>query len=261
MDEDEVRQAHRRGRQQYSGVADRYAVSESHARGDDLEWFSDCTRDVPPTEALDIACGGGFSTRAVAAAGHTVVASDLTPESVRAARSAVGPGPRWVAGAAERLPFRDGVFGLVTCRIAPHHFGDIPAFVGEVARVLTPGGTMLLVDTTVPEDDEAARWINDTERLRDPSHLEALPVSAWTRLVAEAGLRVEEARTIRKRHDVEAWLHRSGCTGVVAEEVRGRMLRAAALRGPGWTVDLGPDGRPEAFTDTKLCLRALRPAG
>ena len=53
---------------------------------------------------------------------------------------------------AEKLPFPDASFDLVTCRTAPHHFADVPAFVAEVARVLRPGGVFGLVDNISPAD-------------------------------------------------------------------------------------------------------------
>ena len=80
---DGTAEAHRRSREQYAAVAANYAVSESHGRGDDLAWFAARAASVVPAWTVDVACGGGFSTRALLAAGHRVVATDLTPESLR----------------------------------------------------------------------------------------------------------------------------------------------------------------------------------
>ena len=55
------------------------------------------------------------------------------------------------AADAEALPFEDARFDLVTSRIAPHHFPDVPQFVREVRRVLKPGGTFALVDNISPD--------------------------------------------------------------------------------------------------------------
>ena len=263
MSDEGIRAAHRRGRAQYASVAERYATSESHARGDDLAWFRDRAAAIEPTLALDVACGGGFSTRALAGAGHRVVATDLTPEAVAAARNATPPDlpVAWAAAAAERLPLDDATFGVVGCRIAPHHFGDVGRFVRESSRVLRPRGTLLVVDTTVPEDRDAARWIDDVERLRDPSHVRALPASAWTELAQDAGLLVEETLGVHKRHPLEAWLARSGCSGDAAEEVRRRLRQAPASIHTHWSVEVDEAGEPVSFTDSKLCLRASKPRG
>jgi ubiquinone/menaquinone biosynthesis C-methylase UbiE len=252
---DDVGEIQRRNREQYAGVAPAYAASESHAGGADLEWFTARARTVAPATALDVACGGGFSTRALLAAGHRVVATDLTPESVAAARAVTGTGRvHWVAGAAEALPLRAGSVGVVGCRIAPHHFGDPAHFVDEVVRVLRPGGMLLLVDTTVPEDEELAAWLNQIEAIRDPSHVRARPVSWWRAICTGAGLQVDEALTVAKRHPLEPWLARSGCAGPAADEVRRRFATAPAGARDAFRIE------PDAYTDRKLCLRATRPA-
>jgi SAM-dependent methyltransferase len=240
-------------------MADRYATSESHAGGDDLAWFAGQAVAVAPTLALDVACGGGFSTRALAGAGHRVVGTDLTPEALAAARGATSPDLPviWAAAAAEQLPFADASFGLVGCRIAPHHFGSPSRFAREVGRILRPGGTFLLVDTTVPWNMDSARWIDEVERLRDPSHVMAYPALLWAEWIAFAGLHRVKSQTLPKRHHLEAWLARSGCEGEAADEVRRRMRDAPAFI--AGSIDFDENGQPVAFTDWKLCLRASKP--
>jgi SAM-dependent methyltransferase len=256
---DDLADSHARNRAQYSAVAGNYATSESHAAGDDLAWFSGRARSFAPTRALDVACGGGFSTTALLEAGHHVVAVDVTPESLRAARAVVAPGVvGWVAGAAERLPFATSSVHLVGCRIAPHHFGDPARFVDEVVRVLAPAGALLLVDTTVPEDAGLAHWLDDVERLRDPSHQLSWSPQRWTAVLRGARLVVEEVTTYRKRHPLEPWLARADCTGERAEAVHERFRGAPAAARAAYAVEYHADGSPAAYTDTKVCLRASR---
>jgi ubiquinone/menaquinone biosynthesis C-methylase UbiE len=250
-----MNEQHRRNREQYAAVAANYATSESHASGDDLAWFSSRAASVAPGRALDVACGGGFSTRALAGAGHHVLGTDLTPESVAAARAATdSPRTAWAAGSAEQLPVRTASMNVVGCRIAPHHFADPARFVDEVARVLVPGGLFLLVDTTVPEDEALAAWLDDVERRRDPSHGRSWPPSRWRAVLTGARLRVEEAQEYRKRHPLEPWLARSGCTGERADDVRRRFREAPDAARAAYLID------DESYTDTKLCLRATKPA-
>ncbi|MCA1824696.1 MAG: trehalose-phosphatase [Mycobacteriales bacterium] len=260
-DDDAVRAAQRQSQQQYGAVAERYATSESHARGDDLEWFTSRAGDVLPGVALDVACGGGFSTRALLGGGHRVVASDLTFASVAAARSATDGGAVaiWVAGAAERLPVQTESVSLVGCRIAPHHFGDVARFVDEVARVLVPGGVFLLVDTTVPEDEALAQWINDLERVRDPSHQRAWPATRWAAVVTGAGLRITESRAFRKQHPLEPWLARAGCDDTQRAEVHARLRAATPEAIDAYDLVFDDAGEPVSFTDTKLCIQAVKP--
>ena len=259
MSDEDTRQTHQRNREQYAGVADRYATSASHATGDDLAWFAARAMSVVPGIAVDVACGGGFATRALLDAGHRVVATDLTPESVMAARGSTHSGRAlgWVAAAAEALPFRAGAVPLVSCRIAPHHFADPARFVDEVTRVLAPGGLFLLVDTTVPEDDALAAWIDDVERRRDPSHVRAWPPSRWRAVLTGAGLAVDELRTFRKRHELDPWLARSATPDDVAADVRGRFAAATPEQRAAFVIEKDGDA-VAAYTDTKVCIASRR---
>ena len=261
MDDEALREVQRRNQEQYARVAEGYAVSESHAGGDDLEWFTGRARSVLPGLALDVACGGGFATRALIGAGHRVLATDITRESVVAARATTErPALGWAVGAAERLPVGTGSMNVVGCRIAPHHFADIARFVDEVARVLAPGGMLLLVDTTVPEDEGLARWLDDVERMRDPSHGRSWPVTRWRAVLRGSRLDVAETRLVRKRHELEPWLARSGCVGDQAEAVRARFRDASPETRAAYSVEVDADGTVAAYTDTKICLRAIKPA-
>jgi SAM-dependent methyltransferase len=256
---DETSAAQRRSRSQYAAVAANYAVSESHGRGDDLAWFSARAASVAPARAVDVACGGGFSTRALLAAGHRVVATDLTPESLLAARSVTPPERvAWVAGAAEQLPLRTAAAQVVGCRIAPHHFADPARFVDEVARVLAPGGMFLLVDTTVPEDDELAGWLDDVERMRDPSHQRSWAPSRWHAVVSGARMLVGELQLYRKRHELTPWLARSGCVGDAADAVRQRFREAPEAVRSAYLIEPAGDD-VVAYSDTKVCIRATKP--
>jgi ubiquinone/menaquinone biosynthesis C-methylase UbiE len=122
-----------------------------------------------------------------------VIGADIAPKMLAQAQTRAEAANitnvTWREAPAESLPFDDDAFDLVTCRIAPHHFADVSAFLREVRRVLAPGGVFVLGDTTVPDDDgEAAAWQNAVERERDPSHVANLSPATWRRLCEAASL-------------------------------------------------------------------------
>jgi ubiquinone/menaquinone biosynthesis C-methylase UbiE len=128
-----------------------------------------------------------------------VVASDLTPRMLEAARiSVVQDNIIFVASDAESMAFADDIFDLVTCRVAAHHFPDCFLFVQECARVMKPGGLLLIEDHVVPEDDRAARYIDAFDRLRDPSHNRAYAEYEWRGMLLDAGLQVEQVEYITR---------------------------------------------------------------
>ncbi|HEU5360193.1 MAG TPA: class I SAM-dependent methyltransferase, partial [Candidatus Deferrimicrobiaceae bacterium] len=118
-------------RDQFAGVADRYRLSVDHTDADDREILLSRLMLDPSHLLLDVATGGGHTAVATSPKVRKVVASDLTPEMLREARKLCAErkckNMVFVAADAEDLPFAEGAFDRVTCRIAPHHFPDLSA--------------------------------------------------------------------------------------------------------------------------------------
>ncbi|WP_419786271.1 class I SAM-dependent methyltransferase [Pseudodesulfovibrio sp.] len=103
----------------------------------------------PALPLLDLCCGTGLLIGAAASRGIPVVGLDLSP-AMAARAEAAAPG-RVVRGDGVSLPFASGRFGAVTICFALH---EKPAFVregllAEAARVLRPGGSLLVADYRV----------------------------------------------------------------------------------------------------------------
>jgi SAM-dependent methyltransferase len=103
---------------------------------------------VPPPagRTLEVGCGEGRVTRDLLDRGHRVTALDASPTLLRAAAEH-GPGAEYVLGTAEALPFADASFGLVVAYNVLMDVDDMPAAVGEAARVLEPGGRLCMCVT------------------------------------------------------------------------------------------------------------------
>jgi ubiquinone/menaquinone biosynthesis C-methylase UbiE len=209
--------------QRFGRLAQDYVTSKTHAKGEELDRLVEIAQPQPDWVVLDIATGGGHTALRFAPHVSRVIATDITPEMLHKAQAFVaGQGVKNVAfrpADAEDLPFGDRTFDLVTCRIAPHHFPDCPRFVREGARVLKTGGTLLVQDHALPEDHEAARYIDAFERLRDPSHNRAYSESQWVNMFQAAGLKVEHTEQIVKRHRFIPWAERQECTPQVIERL------------------------------------------
>jgi 2-polyprenyl-6-hydroxyphenyl methylase/3-demethylubiquinone-9 3-methyltransferase len=92
---------------------------------------------------LDVGCGGGLLAEEFARAGMEVTGIDPAPESIKTASahaSAGGLRIEYLTGAGERLPFREGSFDQVACCDVLEHVDDADLVIGEIARVLKPGG-------------------------------------------------------------------------------------------------------------------------
>ena len=204
-------------RAQFGRSAAAYASSDVHARGDSLAILVDLVRPEPTWRALDVATGAGHTALAFAPHVAQVVATDLTPEMLaEAARLAAERGLANLetrASDAERLPFPDATFDLLTCRLAFHHFSHPDTAIAEFARVLKAGGTLGFADNIAVEDAAGAAFYNEYERIRDPSHHEVLPLSALIARFERAGLHVEATRSFSKEFAFEPWADRMHVSG------------------------------------------------
>jgi SAM-dependent methyltransferase len=100
---------------------------------------------MPPGVALDAACGTGRLAALLAGHGHRVLGVDSSPDMLAQAREKV-PGGDFRAGDLHRLPVDDGAVDLVTCSLALTHVPDLGPVLAEFARVLRPGGHVVLCD-------------------------------------------------------------------------------------------------------------------
>jgi ubiquinone/menaquinone biosynthesis C-methylase UbiE len=177
--------------QQFGATARAYLESETHSTGDDLELLAQEVAAIPKAAVLDLGCGAGHASFAVAPHAASVTAYDLTPEMLavvkREAAARELPNIATVQGMAEELPFPEAHFDCVISRYSAHHWHDVPAALREVRRVLKPGGRALLIDTAGGETPLLDTHLQAVEILRDPSHVRDYSAREWLALFREAG--------------------------------------------------------------------------
>jgi len=115
----------------------------------------------------------------------------------------------------------------VVCRLAFHHFPDPARVLGEMARVCKTDGTVAVEDLIASETTARADYQNEFERLRDPSHTRALPLSELLELFAGVGLEVERVKTDALIPAVEEWLANAKTPSTMAPTVRELIERDA----------------------------------
>jgi SAM-dependent methyltransferase len=122
--------------------------------------------DRKADRALDIGCGAGLSTAALAPLARRAIG--LEPISTMLThRRTVAPHASFLMGQAERLPFAAGSFDLVTAAGSLNYAG-LPSALAEIARVLTGDGTFLLYDFSTGgrsvSGDALAGWFASFEQ-------------------------------------------------------------------------------------------------
>src|SRR2546429_6819566 len=101
--------------------------------------------DLPPGRALDAACGTRRHAQKLVELGHQVVGVDATPAMLSLARKKL-PAVDFRRGRLEELPVQDASVDLVTRALALTHVPDLRPVLAEFARVLRPGGTVIISD-------------------------------------------------------------------------------------------------------------------
>jgi ubiquinone/menaquinone biosynthesis C-methylase UbiE len=201
--------------EQFGKNAAGYLTSTPHALGKSLERLVALTSPQKNWRVLDVATGGGHVAYSFAPHVERVWATDITQEMLDLVKGEAQKRSlanlRTAYAKAEALPFEDMSFDLVTCRIAPHHFDSIADFLGEVHRVLKPGGLFALVDNVVP-DGSVGDYVNAFERFRDPSHLRAWTMAEWRAALKAHGFAIGHEEQLTKQMEFKSWAARHDAT-------------------------------------------------
>ncbi len=104
---------------------------------------NDLSLNPEAVEVLDVGCGGGLLSEPFAALGCHVTGIDRSAPTLMAARvhaEKSGLGIRYLEASAESLPFAAQTFDVVVCCDVLEHVDDLEKVIGEISRVLKPGG-------------------------------------------------------------------------------------------------------------------------
>ncbi|MDT9719019.1 class I SAM-dependent methyltransferase [Paenibacillus sp. ClWae2A] len=249
---------------QFAKNAGKYVTSAGHAKGDDLALLVASSQATPDMNVLDIATGGGHVANALAPLVQRVTALDLTEEMLQVAEQFIkGNGHGnvdFVAEDAEKLPFDDDVFDLVTCRIAAHHFPDVSSFVHEALRVMKPGGRLLFIDNVAPERDENDQFYNEVEKCRDASHVRAWRKTEWIHMLEYASFRMETMVSFQKRFKFEEWCNRAALPERERGELEASMLSAPSIIRNFFNFEVTTNGKLDSFEGESVYIQAIKPA-
>ena len=114
------------------------------------ERAADLARVGPGSRALDVATGTGDLAIELASRGADVVGSDFSEGMLDVARRKA-PGLTWEQGNALALPYPDASFDAATVGFGARNFSDLPQGLREMARVVRPGGRVVVLEITTPQ--------------------------------------------------------------------------------------------------------------
>lgn len=154
---------------------------------------------APHEAVLDVGCGtGAFEARLLARyPSQRITGVDLSARMVAVAREKLSgyPSAAFVQAPASALPFADGAFDVVVSASVFHYFEDPHAALGEMQRVLRPGGRLVLLDWC--RDFWTCRVMDAVLTLLDPAHRTCYTLADLLAMLRHAGLAVRRFERFR----------------------------------------------------------------
>jgi ubiquinone/menaquinone biosynthesis C-methylase UbiE len=209
---------------QFGAVAAHYATSSVHRSGPDLEAMLAAANLTGSEQVLDLGSGTGHTALAFAPHVQSVIGIDLTSAMLDQARQLAADrqlsNVTFQTGDVEALPFPDQSFDIVTSRYSAHHYPHPELAMREAARVLKPGGTLLLVDVVAPADPTQDTFLQAIELLRDPSHVRDHNVAQWQTMLSSVGLPSQHLGTWPLQLHFRSWIERMNTPPESEERIR-----------------------------------------
>ena len=231
---------------EFTHQSESFNVAPVMRSADTLGRLVDLIPAAPDAHWLDAACGPGLVARALAPRVGEVHGVDMTPAMVEVARREAGAegigNAVFSVGDATALDFADASCDGAVTRFSLHHIPLPGRVVTELARVVRPGGAVVVADHVTSADPGEAAWHQEIERLRDPSHWACLTPARLRALGERAGLVLEREDETPISIDYEEWIGRGsggpGSAGLIARALADRVPAPDVFR----VVD-GSDGR------------------
>ena len=245
-------------KEEFARQAERISVAPSFTDADVLERIRAAVASTRSIRILDLGCGPGIVSAALAPSAGEVVAYDITPEMLEKARQrcqeAGVQNVLFELGMAEKLSFPDGSFDVIVSRATFHHFPDPHRVLEEIVRVTRPGGKIVVADVVSSENAEEAALHNALEILRDPSHVRMLSGNELRGLLQAVGCRVIATSTWEMRRDFEEWIRITNAPERAAPLFT--IMLTLAKAGIHAGMDLGFNGKTVVFKHRWLLITA-----
>ena len=175
---------------EYTALAPRYDQQWSAYLRASLSMTLASTGGLPAARVLDVACGTGQLLEMLAeqADDPELFGIDKVPAMLEVAKQRIGHRTTLLEGDAEKLPFDDASFQLVTCTSALHYFTDADAVLREMRRVLAPSGNLVVTDWC--RDYVSMKLLNRILPLTSHAHVHTFKQNELELRLARAGFRV-----------------------------------------------------------------------
>ena len=154
-------------------------------------------KGVPYESLLDVGCGTGYLADILTKQKQARYCGvDLSDEMIRVAKGKGIPSAEFLVGSADKLPYPDESFDIVTCSQSFHHYPYPEKAMQEAMRVLKPGGLYILSDTGI---SGVGAWIDNhiLFKLAKSGDCHTTDRKGIEKLMEAAGFTVTDSRKIK----------------------------------------------------------------
>jgi SAM-dependent methyltransferase len=248
-------------REEFTHQTDTFARAHALRAAETLGALVELAPADPEARWLEVACGPAMVGRELAQKVGSVRGVDLTPAMIEKAREEAGREDlgniEFGLGDATALELEDASFDGAITRWSLHHIPAPQRVVAEMARVVRPGGLVVIADHARDADPAVAAWVEEIERLRDPSHWACLTPDRLRQIGAAAGLELDREELVPFELPFVDWRDRSS-GGKDAAPLIDRLLEEAPPGAQAFQV-LG-EGDERRLILHNMLFRWRRPA-
>jgi ubiquinone/menaquinone biosynthesis C-methylase UbiE len=197
---------------QFTKQAVPFSEIPGHSNEEATRLFMEMAHLRKEDTVLDVACGPGLLACAIAPYVRHITGIDIVPTMIEKTQksqqekklSNIG----WRVGDIQPLPFANSSYSVVVSRYAFHHFLKPAAVLREMMRVAQSGGRVAVIDVFTSSSKQSDAY-DRVEKLRDPSHVRALPLAELQEMVSNAGLVHSRTQFYRMEIELEQQLKAS----------------------------------------------------
>jgi SAM-dependent methyltransferase len=180
---------------------------------DQFDEIAETFRSAPKGDVLDMGCGPGHHTRRLVERGFAVVGADFSESALKQAQERIPRNVRWVQADITQLPFVTGEFTRILCYGVLMHVPELEDAVAELARVLAPGGVLIVSEGNMHSFDDL--FIALVRRLRNKP-----PVSRRTPRGGENWIDTPTGRLFIRHSDIPSLVREFGKHGLTLRSRR-----------------------------------------
>jgi ubiquinone/menaquinone biosynthesis C-methylase UbiE len=211
---------------------------------------------------LDLATHHGDTAIALAEAGCIVTAVDSSAKAIDKCNEILREknitAIKTQVMNAEELSFNGTRFDGVTCRLAMHHFDDVPLALRQIAGVLKDNAPVVIGDAISPDDRALGDFLMLIGRLRDSTYKTIFTVDDWKKLLLDNGLKMVDYNLTKDTRSATKWLAHSPLSDEEKQRIHDAFNVSSQEIKDYFRVVI-EDGKIVEFTDDKILIKAVRP--